>query len=62
MFLERKTTNYLQHKDKLVALQIKRLEQEVEINKVKKRNVILEEEKLKLKVNLCLTLELLNII
>jgi len=45
-------TNLLQHKDRLVEMQIKCLEQEFEINEVKKRNVILEEERLKLEIEL----------
>lgn len=45
-------TKLLQHKDQLTELQIKCLEQEFEINEVKKRNVILEEQKLKLEIEL----------
>jgi len=58
MFLGKKksrtaeATNLLQHKDQLVALQMKCLEQEVVINEIKKRNILLEEEKLKLEIEL----------
>ncbi|XP_050058394.1 uncharacterized protein LOC126550608 isoform X1 [Aphis gossypii] len=43
-------TKLLNHKDQLTELQIKCLEQEFKINEVKKRNVILEEQKLKLEI------------
>lgn len=52
MFSGRKTTNLLQNKYKLIVLLIKYLEQKVEINEVKKRNIILKEEKLKLEIEL----------
>lgn len=45
-------TKLLEHKDQLTELQIKCLQQEFEINEVKKRNVILEEQKLKLEIEL----------
>jgi len=45
-------TKLLHHKDQLIELQIKCLEQEFEMNEVKKRNVILEEQKLKLEIEL----------
>lgn len=46
-------TYLLQHKNhQLLTLQIRCLEQEVEINKVKKKNVISEEGKLKLEIEL----------
>eukprot|EP00102_Acyrthosiphon_pisum_P020647 XP_016657857.1 PREDICTED: uncharacterized protein LOC100568525 [Acyrthosiphon pisum] len=45
-------TNSLQHKDQLVTLQMKCLEQEVVINEVRKRNMLLEETKLKLEIQL----------
>lgn len=39
-------TNLLQNRDRLVEQQIRCLQQEYEINEVKKRNVVLEEKKL----------------
>ena len=45
-------TKLLQHKDQLTEWQIKCLQQEFEINEVKKRTVILEEQKLKLEIEL----------
>lgn len=45
-------TKLLHHKDQLTELQIKCLEQEFEMNEVKKRNLILEEQKLKLEIEL----------
>jgi len=45
-------TKLLHHKDHLTELQIKCLEKKFEINEVKKRNVILEDQKLKLEIEL----------
>lgn len=45
-------TKLLTNRDKLVEQQIKNLTQEFEINEVKKRNVILEEHKLLLEIEL----------
>lgn len=43
-------TTLLQNKDRLVELQIKCLEQEFEINKIKKTNVALKEKKMLLEI------------
>lgn len=45
-------TKLLTNRDKLVEQQIKNLTQEFEINEVKKRNLILEEHKLLLEIEL----------
>jgi hypothetical protein len=42
----------LQQKGRLLELKIKCLEQEVDINNVIKRNVLLKEEKMKLQINI----------
>lgn len=50
--LNAEETNLLHHKYQLLALQIKCLEQEVEINEERKKNLVLERKKIKLEIEI----------